>query len=51
MTTDVAYGHKDGLALTLDVHRPAHPNGAALISVVSGGLQSSVGLAKCSRFN
>ena len=46
VTKDVVYGHKDGLALTLDVHRPAHPNGAALISVVSGGLQSSVGLAQ-----
>ena len=46
VTTDVVYGYKDGLALTLDVHRPAHPNGAALISVVSGGLQSSVGLAQ-----
>ena len=37
VTTDVVYGHKDGLALTLDVHRPAHPNGAGLISIVSGG--------------
>ena len=31
VTTDVVYGHKDGLALTFDVHRPAHPNGAGLI--------------------
>ena len=45
VTTDVVYGHKDGLALTLDVHRPAHANGAALISVVSGGWQSSVEMA------
>jgi len=37
VTTDVVYGHKDGLALTLDVHRPARPNGAGLISIVSGG--------------
>jgi hypothetical protein len=44
VTTDVVYGHKDGLALTLDVHRPAHPNGAGLISIVSGGWQSSVEL-------
>jgi hypothetical protein len=28
VTTDVVYGHKDGLALTFDVHRPAQPNGA-----------------------
>jgi fermentation-respiration switch protein FrsA (DUF1100 family) len=46
VTTDVVYGHKDGLALTLDVHRPAHPNGAGLISIVSGGWQSSVELAQ-----
>jgi len=33
VTTDVVYGHKeDGLALMLDVHRPAHPNGAGLIA-------------------
>jgi hypothetical protein len=46
VTTDVVYGHKDGLALTLDVHRSAGPNGAGVISVVSGGWQSSVELAK-----
>jgi hypothetical protein len=46
VTADVVYGHKDGLALTLDVHRPAHPNGAGLISIVSGGWQSSVELAR-----
>ena len=46
VTTDVVYGHKDGLALTLDVHRPAQPNGAGVISVVSGGWQSSVELAR-----
>ena len=44
-TTDVVYGHKDGLALTLDVHRAARPNAAAVISIVSGGWQSSVELA------
>ncbi len=44
---DVVYGHKeDGLALMLDVHRPAQPNGAGLICVVSGGWQSSVELAR-----
>jgi hypothetical protein len=45
VTTDVVYGHKDGLALTFDVYRPAQPNGAGVISIVSGGWQSSVELA------
>jgi hypothetical protein len=44
VTTDVVYGHKDGLTLTFDVYRPAHPNGAGVISIVSGGWQSSVEL-------
>jgi len=39
---DVVYGHKDGLALTFDVYRSARPNGAGIISIVSGGWQSSV---------
>src|SRR5688572_24142160 len=30
VTPDVVYGHKDGLALTLDVYRPARPNGAGV---------------------
>lgn len=46
VTTDVVYGHKDGLVLTLDVHRPARPNGAGVISIVSGGWQSSVEMAR-----
>jgi acetyl esterase/lipase len=46
VTTDVVYGHKDGLALTLDVHRSARPNGAGVISIVSGGWQSSVEMAQ-----
>src|SRR5205085_470923 len=37
VTTDVVYGHKDGLALTFDVHRAARANGAGVISIVSGG--------------
>jgi acetyl esterase/lipase len=41
VTTDVVYGHKDGLALTFDVHRSAQPNGAGVIAIVSGGWQSS----------
>ena len=47
MTTDVVYGHKDGLALTFDVYRrPAQPNGAGVISIVSGGWQSSVEMGR-----
>ena len=50
VTTDVVYGHKeDGLALMLDVHRPARPNGAGLIAIVSGGWQSSVALSRPAR--
>ncbi len=40
-TQDVIYGRKFGTALTLDVFRPGHPNGAGLIWVVSGGWFSS----------
>lgn len=40
ITPDVVYGHKDGLALTLDVYRPANPNGAAVLFMVSGGWYS-----------
>jgi len=46
VTTDVVYGHKDGLALTFDVHRPARPNGAGVIAIVSGGWQSSVEMGR-----
>lgn len=41
VTTDVVYGHKDGLALTFDVYHPSAPNGAGVISVVSAGWRSS----------
>jgi acetyl esterase/lipase len=34
---DVVYGHKDGMALTFDVFRPASPNGAGVLYMVSGG--------------
>jgi len=35
---DVVYGHKDGMALTFDIFKPkTHPNGAAVIFMVSGG--------------
>jgi acetyl esterase/lipase len=39
---DVVYGHKDGLAMTLDVIKPkANANGAAVIFMVSGGWVSN----------
>ena len=34
---DVVYGHKDGLALTYDVIRPAKQSGAAVLWIQSGG--------------
>jgi len=37
ITPDVVYGHKDGMALTFDVFRPADANGAAILYMVSGG--------------
>jgi acetyl esterase/lipase len=37
---DQVYGHKDGLALTLDVIRPARPNGAGILWIQSGGWYS-----------
>jgi acetyl esterase/lipase len=46
VTKDVVYGHKDGLALTFDAHRPAQPNGAGVIAIVSGGWQSSVEMSR-----
>ncbi|MBM3995269.1 MAG: alpha/beta hydrolase [Planctomycetes bacterium] len=42
--SDVVYGRKDGLSLTLDVFFPiGKPNGAAVVLVASGGFNSSVG--------
>lgn len=38
---DVIYGRKDGMALTLDVVRPAKANGAALLWIQSGGWYSN----------
>ena len=37
VTQDIVYGHKDGMALTYDVFRPARPNGGAVIHVQCGG--------------
>ena len=36
-TEDIVYGRKYGMALTLDVFQPPQPNGAGIVSVVSGG--------------
>ncbi|HEX4486249.1 MAG TPA: alpha/beta hydrolase [Terriglobales bacterium] len=40
-TTDVIYGRKAGMVLTLDVFEPAKKNGAGVIFLVSGGWASS----------
>jgi len=38
LSTEVIYGHKDGVALTFDVFEPdVEPNGAAVVFIVSGG--------------
>jgi acetyl esterase/lipase len=37
---DVVYGHKDGMALTFDVVKPAKPSGAGLLWIQSGGWYS-----------
>lgn len=37
---DVVYGHKDGMALTMDVFTPEEPNGAGVLFMVSGGWYS-----------
>lgn len=39
--SDIVYGHKDGLAMTMDAYRPAkNGNGAAILFMVSGGWYS-----------
>lgn len=40
ITPDVVYGHKDGMALTFDVIKPAKPNGAAVIYIPTSGWYS-----------
>ena len=40
-TSDVVYGRKAGMALTLDVFQPGQKNGAGVIFLVSGGWASS----------
>lgn len=39
-TRGIVYGERHGTPLTLDVVRPAHPNGLGVILVVSGGWRS-----------
>ncbi len=34
---DVVYGHKHGMALTMDVYQPAKANGVGVLFIVSGG--------------
>jgi acetyl esterase/lipase len=41
ITEDVIYGHKAGMALTLDVVQPDKPNGAGLLYMVSTGWVSN----------
>jgi acetyl esterase/lipase len=38
---DVIYTKHDGVALTMDIFKPAKPNGAGIIKIVSGGWKSS----------
>src|SRR5437660_11829076 len=47
---DVVYGHKFGMALTLDVVKPAKPNGAGVIYVVSGGFVSDLSKVEAGLF-
>jgi acetyl esterase/lipase len=37
---DVIYGHKSGMALTLDVFQPAHTNGLGIVWILSGAWMS-----------
>jgi len=38
---DLIYTKHDGVALTMDVFKPAKPNGAAVIKIISGGWKSN----------
>jgi len=38
---DVIYTRHDGVALTMDIFKPAKPNGAGIIKIVSGGWKSN----------
>jgi acetyl esterase/lipase len=39
--SDLIYTKHDGVALTMDVFKPANPNGAGIIKIVSGGWKSN----------
>lgn len=41
---DVIYGHKFGTALTMDVLKPAKPNGIGIVFVLSGGWHSDISM-------
>lgn len=38
---DVIYTKHDGVALTMDIFKPANPNGAGIIKIISGGWKSN----------
>ena len=43
MLRDIVYGHKDGMALVMDVYQPdGHRNGAGVAGIVSGGFNSTL---------
>ena len=42
VTPDIVYGHKLGMALTMDMYKPSEPNGAAVLFMNSGGFVSGV---------
>lgn len=39
--SDIIYTKHDGVALTMDVFKPANPNGAAVVKIISGGWNSN----------
>jgi acetyl esterase/lipase len=41
ITPDVVYGHKHGMALTMDVYQPKEGNGIGILFMVSGGWHSA----------
>ena len=47
---DVVYGPKFGIALTMDVWKPAKQNGSGVIFIVSGGFKSGIDLVDSGPF-
>jgi acetyl esterase/lipase len=47
---DVVYGRKLGMALTMDVWKPAKQNGSGVIFIVSGGFRSGLDKVDSERF-